>query len=204
MKSKIEKITREEFNYREENGEKLVSKVPKYILIEKINEIIEVVNKELLTGKFIHAPFNSQSQPEEEISKWQEKRLMDEVLKTTTLDTPDNVIMNDNGDIIEPQDTPEEWEKGLKDCFNVEVRDAGMSTTDIYKEVVLGRTKDYIAELLDEREKESRRDGALAFYTELEDWMFMVGYVKNGVIKMPTKAFMQFVARELKLNNKRK
>ena len=56
----------------------------------------------------------------------------------------------------------------------------------------------------EEWEETYRRDGALAFYIELEDWLYEKGYVKGEVIKVPTKAFMQFVARELKLNNKKK
>ena len=49
-----------------------------------------------------------------------------------------------------------------------------------------------------------RRDGALAFYIELEDWLYEKGYAKGGEIKVPTEVFMQFVSKELKLNNKKK
>jgi len=56
----------------------------------------------------------------------------------------------------------------------------------------------------EEWEERYRRDGALAFYTELEDWLYERRYAKDGEIRVPTKAFMQFVARELKLNNKKK
>lgn len=48
-----------------------------------------------------------------------------------------------------------------------------------------------------------RNDGALAFYIELEDWLFESGYVKDGEIKVPTKVFMRFIAKELKLNKKK-
>ncbi len=49
-----------------------------------------------------------------------------------------------------------------------------------------------------------RRDGALAFYIELEDWLFDNGYVKDGMISVPTEIFMDFVAEELKLGRKKK
>lgn len=49
-----------------------------------------------------------------------------------------------------------------------------------------------------------RRDGALAFYIELEDWLYEKGYAKGGEIKVPTEVFMQFVSKELKLNSKKK
>lgn len=49
-----------------------------------------------------------------------------------------------------------------------------------------------------------RRDGALAFYIELEDWLYGKGYAKHREIKVPTEVFMRFVAKELKFNSKKK
>lgn len=65
--------------------------------------------------------------------------------------------------------------------------------------------KEKLPETLEQRRSIEgyKEDGALAFYIELEDWLFGSGYVKNGEIKVPNKVFMQFVAKELKLNNKK-
>ena len=158
--------------------------------IEKIESVYDLYDgdrnidanklKDILNGIIDH--LNSQSQPEEE-EKEMTKEDIEYLEKKREKEIQEGIA----------------WVKQREKEKMIPIKDEDINVGKL-KELA----SDNYGKDTPEEKEDYRRDGALAFYIELEDWLYENDYVCDGDISVPTEIFMDFVAKELKLNNKKK